>query len=150
MSRVGVVFLEELERKHADDQRVRRCGAPERYFRLLEQRFPLAGSKIDWTRVPRSIVVEADPQDADSQLRHATSLLLDVTAAEGIADERVVVVIGDSAMEDAVSLPLAVLRAAMPAFLALPQHLYVLPEDGSWCLSFTMEGDVAFGHATGP
>jgi hypothetical protein len=66
------------------------------------------------------------------------------------SEERVVIAIGDSAMEEAVSLPLGVLRASIRDFLELPQHLYVLPEDASWCLSFTMEGDLAFGHAPKP
>lgn len=150
MSAVGREFLEEPMRQHKDDQPVQRGGAPDPCFRILERRFPLVGSKIDWARVPRSIVRETNSQDPARQARDAAALLLDVAKAEGISEERVVIVIGDSALEEALLLPLGVLRASVRSFLELPQHLYVLPEDGSWCFSFSMEGDHAFGHAPGP
>ncbi|MBI4511516.1 MAG: hypothetical protein HY698_17920 [Deltaproteobacteria bacterium] len=148
MSTVGREFLEELARRHQDV--VQAGGAPDPYFRILERRFPVVGSKIDWERVPRAIVRETDPQDPERHARDAATLLLDVVEAEGISEERVVIAIGDSAMEKVVSLPLGVLRASIRDFLELPQHLYVLSEDASWCFSFTMEGDLAFGHAPKP
>lgn len=150
MKTVGREFLDELARRHMGDQRVQTGMSPEPGFRLLARRFPLVGSKIDWEKVPRAVVRETDPQDPDRHVRDATNLLLDVTKAEGIATEQIVIALGDSAMEEAVSLPVGVLLDSVRDFLELPQHLYVLPEDGSWCFSFTMEGDLAFGYAPLP
>lgn len=150
MNTVGREFLNKLARRHLGDQTVQTGMSPDPGFRLLERRFPMIGSKIAWEKVPRAVVRETDPRDPDRHVRDAAKLLLDVTKAEGIAAEQVVIAIGDSAMEEAVSLPMGVLLESVRDFLELPQHLYVLPEDGSWCFSFTMEGDLAFGHAPLP
>jgi hypothetical protein len=147
MSTVGREFIEDLSRRYRDDERVQRQGPSDPYFRTLERRFPLVGSKIDWGSVPRAIVRETDPRDPERQARDAVAFLSDIVRAEGISDEQITIAIGDSAMDEAVSLPLTVLRVTLRDFLELPQHLYVLPKDGDWCFSFTMEGDLAFGYA---
>lgn len=32
--------------------------------------------------------------------------------------------------------------------IALPPHMYIIPEDVSWCICFRMEGDMGFGFAS--
>ena len=148
MSTVGREFLKGFARRHEGDQRILTGKAPDPYFRILERRFPIVGSKIDWEKVPHAIVKGSNSENSEKYFRDATTLLADVAKMERISEEEVVIAIGDSAMEEAVSLPLGVLIIGVREFLELPQHLYVMAEDGSWCFSFTMEGGLAFGRAT--
>ena len=150
MRTVGREFLDKFAQQHKNNEHVRTGGSPDSYFSILERRFPLVGSKIAWSQAPNSVMRETDSQDSERYARDAVKMLSDVVKAEGMADEQIVIAIGDSLMEDVVSLPLGILRESLSEFLELPQHLYVLPEDGSWCFSFTMEGDLAFGHAPAP
>ena len=44
-------------------------------------------------------------------------------------------------------MTIGTLLECFPEIFALPQHTYVLPETGSWCLNYTMEGQLFFGVA---
>lgn len=122
-------------------------ASSEGYFVLLEQRFPLIGSKIDWSQVPTSIERRFDVLDSERHADAAAAFMEEISASQNFAPETRIVVIGDSAMEGAVVLSLQVLRACLRSFVMMPQHTYVTNAEASWCMAFTMEGDLCFGRA---
>jgi hypothetical protein len=144
---VGDEFVEAFLQRYEGNELVRSSGSSDPYFRLLEHRFPVVGSKIDWERVPNDVVRVTDPTDSERYARDATTLLTEIVQAERLSDEQQVIVIGDSAVERALVVPMRVFQESLNWFLELPQHLSVIRDDGSWCFSFTMEGDLAFGRA---
>ncbi len=141
-------LLEELQRKlsSAGSQLEVQPSSAE-YFVVLQERFPVYGSKIDWESVPGARIESIDTADSENYFERAEIFANEVWNAEGIDCERSVVVIGDSAMDVALKMPLHALRSCLRRILAMPQHSYVLASDASWCMSFTMEGDVSFAYA---
>jgi hypothetical protein len=150
MSIYGQAFLTAFVQRHRDDRQIEVRDDPDRCFRMLERRFPVVGSKIDWGQVPGAVVRQTDPTNPVCEATDAATILSDVARDESLSEAQIVIVIGDSAMEQAMAMPFATLRVSIRELLELPQHLYVMPEDASWCFSFTMEGDLAFGRATSP
>ena len=117
------------------------------YFELLEKRFPVHGSKIDWDKVPGAVVQAMQLSDSELYFKEAGSFLEEILVKEQLDGEVQVVVVGDGAMECALRMPLKILASCMRRILRMPQHTYVLVPDGSWCMVFTMEGDACFGRA---
>lgn len=117
------------------------------YFALLQTRFPTLGSKIDWGRVPGALTERVDVLDPAAYRRAGATFFEKIRADHDLLDDLDVVVVGDSAVEMAVHVPVRLMRTCLSLFLDLPQHTYLLPRDGAWCASFTMEGDLCFGLA---
>jgi hypothetical protein len=137
-------LLEELRRDHPGPNIVVEPSSYE-YFRLLERRYPLGGSKIDWDRVPTGRVrPNADPARWTDE---AVAFTEHVIKVERLDRGTHVVAIGDGPVDVALRLSLQTLVSCLPTLLHLPQHTYALPPDGRWCLAFTMEGNLSFGYA---
>jgi hypothetical protein len=119
----------------------------EPYFEALQRHFPVRGSKIDWDRVPRAQIRQADTANSEKYFDNAVAFTEEILESERLDRDRDVVVIGDSAMEGAFKMRLWVLRSLLRSILRMPQHTYVLGPDTSWCLVFSMEGDLCFGYA---
>lgn len=111
-------------------------------FEEINKSFPFIGSSIDWAKVPYSIDDNADAEDYFSS---ATSFLERITNRMGFNDSDAIIVVGDSAMEVALSLSLETLKRHLEDFLILPQHTYIVSPDVSWCVCFRMEGNMSFG-----
>lgn len=117
------------------------------YFDMLRRRFPVRGSKIDWDRVPMAKVRRVATSSSEQYFDDAEEFAEEIVGSERLDREREVVVIGDSAMEGALRMPLFAFRSFLRSILRMPQHTYVLDADATWCLVFTMEGDLCFGYA---
>ena len=141
-------LLAELRREYAIEE-VEVEPSSVDYFRRLEERFPMWGSKIDWDHVPRSRTLHLETSDSEVYFNQAEALANEIWSAAKIDFDRQVVVIGDSATEVALKMRLQVLQSCLRRILTMPQHTYVLAPDASWCMAFTMEGDVCFGYAPG-
>jgi len=117
------------------------------YFDMLQKRFPVRGSKIDWGRVPTAQVRRADTANSEKYFDEAARFTQEILDSEQLDLECHVIVVGDSAMEGAFRMPLWALRSSLRSILRMPQHTYVLDPDAAWCLVFTMEGDLCFAYA---
>jgi hypothetical protein len=115
----------------------------EAYFNVLEEHFPLGGSKIAWSKVPGSCKEKINYDDELSVLT-----FFDVAmSALGQRASNKVIAVGDSAMEVALSASVEIMRRRLYDIISLPQHTYIVPPDVSWCLSYTMEGDMVYGRS---
>lgn len=103
--------------------------------------YPASGSKIDWDRVPGSI--ERVEEDESLQSERFTAFFDEIVQRFRLAGD--VVYVGDSATDFALAGSVECMRDALPETLAIPQHHYLIGPDSSWCLCFTMEGNMGFG-----
>jgi hypothetical protein len=123
----------------------------EKYFHLLGK-YPIGVNRIDWRGVRDHLVFNVLPvvraamtgSEHENKLSPCKGLLLDWFSSHGI-DLRVPIVwIGD---DSNVSLHMTVetLLESYPLLFSSPQHHYVIPVGGEWCLNYTMEGQLFFG-----
>jgi hypothetical protein len=103
--------------------------------------YPASGSKIDWCRVPDSI--ERTEEDESLQLEQFLTFFDEVAQNFLLIGE--VVYVGDSATDFALAGEIECIRAALPELLLIPQHHYLIGPEFSWCICFTMEGNMGFG-----
>jgi hypothetical protein len=113
----------------------------EKYFSGLSASFPICGSKIDWGEVPGSIEEIAD---GSNYLGSCIDFFKRISEENGLKGN--CILIGDSAIESAFILSVDVLGQCLKKVLEVPQHHYIIAENNSWCMSFTMEGEMAFGN----
>ncbi len=124
-----------------ESNRIRDLGNSSPFFAQLMKAYPSCGSKIDWARVPGS--VERAEERADFQIIQFVSFFDQVVQKFRLVGD--VVYVGDSATDFALAGSMECMREALPELLAIPQHHYLMGPDGSWCMCFTMEGNMGFG-----
>jgi hypothetical protein len=114
-------------------------------IRLINERFPFVGSKIDWTSVSGSIVEKLSSTDEILQCKAFMSSCL-----RGMDGKSPVVVVGDGLMNFQIETTISGIAYCLDDVLGLPQHTYITSPLCEWCLVFTMEGDMCFGNAPAP
>ncbi len=112
-------------------------------FSALANRFPPSGSKIDWASIPNSI--EDCEGDAARQPERFSEFFDEMCRRFRL--EGPVLYVGDSSTDFTLEGSTAAMRRAVPELLQIPQHHYFVGPDCSWCISMTMEGDMAFARA---
>jgi hypothetical protein len=117
------------------------------YFSLLQARFPMRGAKIDWDRLTTAKVRRVHTSNGEQYINDAMMFARETIETEQLDLTSQVVAIGDSAMDKSLKMPISTLLLCLPNIVAMPQHTYILATDASWCLAFTMEGDLCFGFA---
>jgi hypothetical protein len=116
------------------------------YFHLIEKRYPLGGSKIDWRHVPVAKDRDVDIT-AERYFDEALAFTEEVLASERFDREREVLVLDDGNIDPALRMSLSTFIVCMHEILKTFHHTYVIPADGSWVLVYTMEGNLNFGYA---
>jgi hypothetical protein len=124
-----------------ESHRIKELGDSAPVFAKLMTAYPASGSKIDWDRVPGSI--ERVEEEEALQAEQFTAFFDEVIQKFRLAGD--VVYVGDSATDFALMGSLGCMREVLPELLAIPQHHYLIGPESSWCLCFTMEGDMGFG-----
>jgi len=108
----------------------------------LEAAFPFSGSKIDWSAVAgHDRAVETHPNEHTDFLeffaRHARRL--------GAGNEAFYLC--DGPWDFVLSATLFTFERHLPLFITVPAHHYFISQDFSWCMVYTMEGDIDFGRS---
>ncbi|AOZ04640.1 hypothetical protein [Cupriavidus malaysiensis] len=133
--------LRQILRKEIESHRITELGDSSPFFAQLAKAYPALGSRVDWALVPNSI--ERVEEDESLQAEQFVKFFDEVVRTFGLCGDAVY--LGDSATDFALSGSLECLREMFPELLAIPQHHYLVGPDSSWCLCFTMEGDMGFG-----
>jgi hypothetical protein len=133
--------LRKALRAAMESNRIRDLGDSSPFFAQLTKAYPASGSKIDWGRVSGSI--ERTEEEEALQIEQFVSFFDEVVQKFRLAGD--VVYVGDSATDFALVGPMEFMREALPELLAIPQHHYLIGPESSWCMCFTMEGDMGFG-----
>jgi hypothetical protein len=116
----------------------------DKYFDQIEASFPIYGSKIEWDEVDGSVeeLARLEFYSAD-----CTNFFNKMTEQFIQNPDSKVVLLGDSAMDYALLTSLKNVPEVLEKMLELPQHHFIVANNFSWCISFSMEGDMAFGFA---
>ena|SRR6478672_11675166 len=135
--------IREALKEEINAGRLKEAGAADDIFLLLAKNYPLSGSKIDWKRVPGSIEFsEEDQSQQPSQFAEFFDQMCEQFGLNGL-----VLYVGDGPMDFALEGSAVDMRCAFTVLFDLPQHHYFVGPNASWCMSMTMEGDMAFGFA---
>lgn len=101
----------------------------------VNRHLPFVGTAVDWSRVRatrRHWLVDSEDD--------LPAVVNDLFAALPVSDG--VVHVGDSLSPCAVRIPQGQLRNVLPRLLEVPEHHYLVADDGTWCAVFRLEGDV--------
>lgn len=133
--------LRKALRIEIESHRIRELGDSSSFFAQLAKAYPACGSKIDWGQVPGSI--ERVEEEEALQAEQFAKFFEEVVQRFRLSGD--VVYVGDSATDFALGGSLESMREMLPELLTVPQHHYLIGPDFSWCVCFTMEGDMGFG-----
>jgi hypothetical protein len=132
--------FQELFRQRINNNDVKIVEVSENYFSKLAEEFPIYGSKIDWDKVPDSNI-EYNPYI--NRVASLCNFFRKVIKEQKLSGN--IVYINDSAFDCAYIFPLDTVVSHISDILEFPEHHYFVNEDFTWCFSFTMEGEMAFG-----
>lgn len=118
-------------------------GDTSHHFKCLGKFYKAIGSKIDWSRIPRAI--ERSEPNQRRQHDSCVKFFDEVRATYALQGD--ICYAGDGPSSIGLTANIEALRRILPRIVDLPQHHYFFATDYSWCMSFTMEGDMAFGFA---
>ena len=116
------------------------------YFSRLAECYPVLGSKIHWSKVPASIEA-CEPLD-DLQSRAFSDFFAKMIADHNLSGPAFYM--GDSAVNFIIVASVEEFSKQIGVLLSVPQHNYIVAADFSWCIVFTLEGDMAFGYSPRP
>jgi hypothetical protein len=111
------------------------------FFKQLSTVYPIVGSKIAWSAISGSI--ESYEEDISIQKNEFISFFRKIRDRFSLSGEAIYM--GESATDFALLGDIQVFDEIISKILDVPQHHYFVSKDFSWCMSFTMEGDMAFG-----
>jgi len=119
--------------------------AADRYFELLNIRFPIAGTKINWDGFSSDCKKTAiyseqtDFSDFIANIQNSCNCWKN--------DEEDIIYIGDSLTENAYKLFFSDLISFFNLINEIPQHHYFLNENGDWCLCLDTSNYLDFSFA---
>lgn len=151
---VGQEMIEELEAWVASgDIEVERSN--EAYFSLIEENYPISVNRLDWSKVVNHREMLFRPPEVDQIstgfLRERLVSFRDTLSfwfkGLGVLQDDVVIFVGDGT-EIAIKMTVKVFLDCFPIILEQPQHGYLLPVDGRWCLNYTMESQLFLGESS--
>jgi hypothetical protein len=126
----------------------------DRYFTLINSKYPIGSNCIDWGRVKdvqfHSVLPlekrEHNFDERQAALDRSIGVIRGWLTDKSIGQEAPVIVFGDTSR---VALHMSVntlLDCCLIIFLS-PQHVYVIPSSAEWCLNYTMKDQLWFGFA---
>jgi hypothetical protein len=108
--------------------------------RCVPAYFPYVGAEL---YRGRAAVSGGPPQPADP-LGNAAAFLESAMRAAGVEGDARLTLLWDDVGYRALRVRARTLLGALAELLSQPAHLYVVPEDLSWCVCFRFEGDMGF------
>jgi len=109
-------------------------------FEEISGMYPVAGSKIDWSRLASH--TGAKVRDLQQRTLEFSKFFLQTNHAAPLGSE--VIYIGDGLTDFSLHAPIDFIKHRLTPIFSVPQHHYFLGTGLSWCMCFTMEGDMDF------
>ncbi|BEV01942.1 hypothetical protein [Novosphingobium olei] len=107
--------------------------------RRLEQSFPFAGAKIDWSLTRGHLAVSAGARS----LVGFSAFFEDRRTALG--NDQPAFYLSEGPIDFALRASLITFQRHLRSIVSVPAHHYFVAEDFSWCIVYSMEGDIDFG-----
>ncbi len=122
------------------------------WFDGVSDMYPFDRNRIDWRRTADMVTCDVVPVDAvmaDEELQVLLEEHCDLVALwfqnRGISQRQRVVWLGDGS-DLVLGMELCTFMKCFAFLLSWPQHCYVVPLNRTWCLNYTMEGQLFFGR----
>jgi len=123
-------------------------------FDTIERQFPIGLNRIAWEKVSSKQREEIfpvasggkQPEDVERRLGACRERVASWLRTDGVALDAEIVWVGDNT-DGGLSMTVETMLACFPKLFSLPQHAYVLPLDGAWCLNYVMEGELFYARA---
>lgn len=109
-------------------------------FEEISRTYPVVGSKIDWSRLASH--TGAKVWDLQQHALEFSKFFVRTSQAFPLGSE--LIYAGDGLTDFSVHAPIDVIKHRLALIFSVPQHHYFLGVDLSWCMCFTMEGDMDF------
>ncbi len=108
---------------------------------LLESNFPFSTGRIAWDA--KDLWAEKG-EDNDDNWKHTVATAIHSIHAflKDQNPEIQVLLVGDDYLEEAYQFDLDSLQKIAPLLVDLPQHSYLISEDGAWALNYTFEDEL--------
>jgi hypothetical protein len=128
----------------------------QRYFDLLEARYPIGLNRIEWRGVQPHETVDVLPSqdrvtvqasDELTRLRDSRSVVEAWLLKSSTSPNDPLLWIGDAGDLNLETKP-SVFLECFPQLFASGQHSYVFPPSCDWCINYTMEGQLFWGRAS--
>ncbi|MCM8531299.1 MAG: hypothetical protein NE330_09085 [Lentisphaeraceae bacterium] len=115
------------------------------YISIIEENFPFTGSKIAWSKVTGAV---SERFSNKSFSKESINFSIGLLSDNCIGNDEGIVIVGDNLMNNAYQTKVRYLEQVLEEVLDIPQHIYVISENGRWCMVFSLEGYVDFGFST--
>jgi hypothetical protein len=123
-------------------------------FGIIGKHFPIGLNRIAWEKAApkRRLEILSEPREIESGelcsiLAAYKETIREWFAEEGIDPANRALWVGDDT-DVALAMTTETLVEYFPVLFSFPQHSYALPEGGTWCLNYVMEGELLFAQAT--
>lgn len=119
----------------------------ESWFEVLEKKFPIGLNRIAWKSVNEVDMISLGKltENKEEVKEKILSFILTKFDQVNINDAERLIVLSDGALEETYSIVVSDLKQIFEHVLFLPQHTYIIPQSGEWCLNYTFEDDLYFG-----
>jgi hypothetical protein len=109
-------------------------------FQKISEHYPAVGSKIDWNRFEG--FVEEREWNLDLHGESFKRFFYEAVSRFGLTGDAIYV--GDGLTDFSLYAPIDQFGLLLDAIFDVPHHHYFVSDDFSWCMCFTMEGDMNF------
>ena len=115
-------------------------GGATKIFNEILETYPVVGSKIDWSRLANH--PEAKVSDLHLHALEFSKFFLRTSRSFSLGGG--VTYVGEGLTDFSLHAPIGFIKHRLAAIFSVPQHHYFLGTGLSWCMCFTMEGDMDF------
>lgn len=124
---------------------IKDIGSSDQFFERLEGEYPVFGSKIDWDNTINSFEMCCGNMDRNYVNKKFLDFFNYIININNITGD--VIYIGDGLTDFTLFCSMSKMKEIVPYLVEnIPHHHYWISFDFSWCISYTMEGDMAFGY----
>lgn len=146
--------IRELVANELKDGHVVEFADTEPVFDLVDEGFPLGINRIAWEKIKDKKYAEIFPVATGGKKTDEVEARLVLRQEEvrgwvrslSISLDEKVSWVGDST-DIGLTMSLNTLLNIFPRLFSLPQHSYVFPREGSWCINYVMEGELFCARA---
>ena len=119
----------------------------EYWFDVLEDMFPIGLNRIAWQKVgvQEMLHIGSTSENKAEAKEKVLNFMNSKFKQNNVCEDEGVIVLSDGALEDTYTVKVSDLKQIFEHIFFLPQHTYVIPKNGQWCLNYTFEDDLFFG-----
>ncbi|KTB98561.1 hypothetical protein [Pseudomonas syringae] len=107
------------------------------FLDIINKKFVFNGSRICWNLLSNGITFESATKEARKTIIEKIKTLKPLA----------LIAIGDSLTDDAYQIGIDDFSTLLELFCEMPQHTYFFPEDVSWIVCLSLQGQLDFGEA---